>query len=57
MSGDQLVECLKSLGYPEDLDGKSLDWMFEDPTVAPFLEWFCSSLNKDNVVTPREIDE
>ncbi len=55
MSGDQFLETLRDLGYEgaAKTDGKSFDWMFEDPVLAPFLEWFCDNIRQGNVLSPE----
>jgi len=59
MSGAQLVERLRVLGYPgaDRLDPQSLDWMFEVEAAAPMLHWFCSSVNVNNVLSDKQLDE
>jgi hypothetical protein len=56
MSGKQLLETLRQIGYPNaaNLSARSFDWMFEDETVQPFLTWFCDTVNKENVLTAEE---
>ena len=59
MNGTAFVDKLKSLGYPdaEELDGESLDWMFENEEALPFLHWFCSEVGPANFLQQQEVDE
>ncbi|XP_053393932.1 HAUS augmin-like complex subunit 3 [Mercenaria mercenaria] len=59
MSGQQLVDSLKSLEFPQvdSLEPQALDWMFENEAVAPMLEWFCHNISQSNILQKKEIDE
>lgn len=57
MSGVQLTETLKSLGYPGTLDPNDSDWMFENEKIAPVLKWFCNNVNQKNVLSKKELQE
>lgn len=59
--GDRLVRALQSIGCPtaKDLTGESLEWMFENDSCVPFLDWFVgvieSDTSRENVVTDDEL--
>ncbi|XP_066575893.1 HAUS augmin-like complex subunit 3 isoform X2 [Amia ocellicauda] len=55
--GSQFVETLKKLNYPKasELKGEDFDWLFESPEHRCFLRWFCSSVNKENVLSEEEV--
>ncbi|KAK3091012.1 hypothetical protein FSP39_016466 [Pinctada imbricata] len=57
MSGTLLKETLKQLGYPKADSLDSLDWIFGNETVVPFLEWFCNSITSENVLSPKDMEE
>lgn len=59
MSGQGLVETLRSLGYPgvDGLDHQALDWMFENEALAPMLEWFCHNISQSNILQKKELEE
>ncbi|CAN2388430.1 HAUS augmin-like complex, partial [Pristimantis euphronides] len=51
--GDRFVQTLKKLGYPKasKLDGEDFDWLFETTDARAFLDWFCTSVTEQNVVS------
>ncbi|XP_075713205.1 HAUS augmin-like complex subunit 3 [Rhinoderma darwinii] len=55
--GDRFVQTLKKLSYPKasTLDGEAFDWLFETTDAKPFLDWFCSSLTEQNVVSDETL--
>lgn len=55
--GDQLVQTLRKLSYPKasKLDGEDFDWLFETTGAKPFLDWFCASVTKQNVVSEEKL--
>ncbi|NWI72003.1 HAUS3 protein, partial [Todus mexicanus] len=55
--GEQFVETLRLI-YPhaDTLCGKDFDWLFDCPQTKQFLEWFCSTVGKENVLSPDEVD-
>ena len=59
MSGQQLVDSLKSLQFPhaESLEPQALDWMFENEAVSPMLEWFCHNISQANILQKKETEE
>lgn len=59
MSGKQFVETLRRIGYPgaDDLDGQSLDWIFDNEEFLPVLQWFCNEIHPANVLDPSELNE
>ncbi|KGL98238.1 HAUS augmin-like complex subunit 3, partial [Charadrius vociferus] len=32
------------------------DWLFDCPQTKQFLEWFCSTVSEENVLTPAEVE-
>ncbi|XP_074642510.1 HAUS augmin-like complex subunit 3 [Tubulanus polymorphus] len=56
MNGGHFVETLRRLGYPnaDKLNRSAFDWMFESGNMAPFLEWFCTSLDSKNRLSPEK---
>ena len=57
MSGTDLIETLKNIKFPGvgKLDAGSFDWIFEDPELLPFLEWFCLNISEGNILSQDEI--
>ncbi|KAG7461969.1 hypothetical protein MATL_G00196800 [Megalops atlanticus] len=57
LDGGQFVEAVSRLGYPgaSALKGEDFDWLFDSPEHRQFLRFFCSSVNKSNVLTPEEV--
>lgn len=56
MSGKRLIDALKRIGYhDESLSAESVDWLFENECMLPFLEWFCDNLSSLNVLTADEV--
>ncbi|MGH0135595.1 UNVERIFIED_CONTAM: hypothetical protein FKN15_058270 [Acipenser sinensis] len=55
--GSQFVETLKKLNYPKasKLNGDDFDWLFETVEDRSFLHWFCSTVNKQNLLSEEEI--
>ncbi|NWY57983.1 HAUS3 protein, partial [Chionis minor] len=55
--GGEFVVTLK-LFYPraDTLCERDFDWLFDCPQTAQFLEWFCSTVSEDNVLTPAEVE-
>ena len=59
MSGEQLVETLSELNFPgaSSLDAQGLDWMFENESLQPMLEWFCQHVTPSNLLDTKTTDE
>ena len=59
VSGERFVKCLSHLAYAKssDLDGDSLDWLFEHKPIVPFLEWLCDSVNGSNLLSQEEKEQ
>ena len=59
MSGAQFLHTLKELGYPgaDSLDAQSLDWMFENRAIVPFLDWFSTNIHASNLLQPEELQQ
>ncbi|XP_030635175.1 HAUS augmin-like complex subunit 3 [Chanos chanos] len=58
LDGAQFVEALARLGYPgaASLKGSEFDWLFDcAPENLYFLRFFCSNLNRSNVLAPEEV--
>ncbi|KFQ93531.1 HAUS augmin-like complex subunit 3, partial [Nipponia nippon] len=55
--GAQFVATLK-LVYPhaDTLCEKDFDWLFDCPQTKQFLEWFCSTVSEENVLSPAEME-
>ncbi|NXC72397.1 HAUS3 protein, partial [Anhinga anhinga] len=53
------VETLKKIGYPkaDELNGEDFDWLFESSEDKSFLEWFCGNVNKQHVVSEKELQD
>ncbi|KFV51797.1 HAUS augmin-like complex subunit 3, partial [Tyto alba] len=54
--GAKFAATLK-LFYPhaDTLCGKDFDWLFDCPQTKQFLEWFCSMVSEENVLSPAEV--
>ncbi|KFR16927.1 HAUS augmin-like complex subunit 3, partial [Opisthocomus hoazin] len=35
---------------------KDFDWLFDCPQTKQFLEWFCSTVSEENVLSPAEVE-
>ncbi|XP_078416815.1 HAUS augmin-like complex subunit 3 [Cetorhinus maximus] len=60
MSGGKIfVETLKRIAYPKSnqLNGENFDWWFDIGEEKEFVEWFCNSINEQNVLTAEELTE
>ena len=60
MSGKDFAKVLVSTGYPDAealLGGTDVDWMFDNPNVAPFLEWICENVSEANTVSSHELEQ
>ncbi|NXS39945.1 HAUS3 protein, partial [Balaeniceps rex] len=46
------------LVYPhaDTLCEKDFDWLFDCPQTKQFLEWFCSTVSEENVLSPAEVE-
>ncbi|NXT90059.1 HAUS3 protein, partial [Anhinga rufa] len=57
--GNDFVETLKKIGYPkaDELNGDDFDWLFESLEDKSFLEWFCGNVNKQHVVSEKELQD
>ncbi|KAM6387466.1 HAUS augmin-like complex subunit 3 [Pluvialis apricaria] len=55
--GAEFVATLR-LVYPhaDTLCGGDFDWLFDCPQTTQFLEWFCSTVSEENVLTPAEVE-
>uniref|UniRef100_A0A8C9NY50 HAUS augmin-like complex subunit 3 N-terminal domain-containing protein n=1 Tax=Serinus canaria TaxID=9135 RepID=A0A8C9NY50_SERCA len=44
--------------YPhaDTLCEKDFEWLFDCPETKQFLEWFCSTVGEENVLSPAEVD-
>ncbi|NXV12576.1 HAUS3 protein, partial [Cepphus grylle] len=44
--------------YPhaDTLCERDFDWLFDCPQTKQFLEWFCSMVSEENVLTPAEVE-
>ncbi|NWX54047.1 HAUS3 protein, partial [Promerops cafer] len=44
--------------YPhaDTLCEKDFEWLFDRPETKQFLEWFCSTVGEDNVLSPAEVE-
>ncbi|XP_067838509.1 HAUS augmin-like complex subunit 3 [Heptranchias perlo] len=59
MSGGKIfVETLKKIAYPKanQLNGEHFDWWFDIGDEKKFVEWFCNSINEQNVLTVEELN-
>ena len=59
MSGEDFKQKLQQLGLPNagSLDAQDLDWMFENESLQPVLNWFCQRVNTSNLLDRKEKDE
>ncbi|XP_062905644.1 HAUS augmin-like complex subunit 3 [Mobula hypostoma] len=57
MNGRIFVETLKKIGYPNanQLNGEHFDWWFDIGDERMFVEWFCSTVSGQNVLTDEEL--
>ncbi|XP_074691918.1 HAUS augmin-like complex subunit 3 [Strix aluco] len=55
--GAEFVATL-SLVYPhaDTLCAKDFDWLYDCPQTKQFLEWFCSTVGEENVLSPAEVE-
>ncbi|NXL44742.1 HAUS3 protein, partial [Podilymbus podiceps] len=55
--GADFVATLR-LFYPhaDTLCEKDFDWLFDCPQTKQFLEWFCSTVGEENVLSPAEVE-
>ncbi|NXU71731.1 HAUS3 protein, partial [Oreotrochilus melanogaster] len=55
--GAKFVATLR-LVYPhaDTLCEKDFDWLFDCPQTREFIEWFCSTVTEENVLSPAEVE-
>ncbi|NWX42579.1 HAUS3 protein, partial [Steatornis caripensis] len=55
--GAEFVATLR-LVYPhaDGLCEKDFDWLFDCPQTKQLLEWFCSTVSEENVLSPAEVE-
>ncbi|KAM9271899.1 LOW QUALITY PROTEIN: HAUS augmin-like complex subunit 3 [Cariama cristata] len=55
--GTEFLATLR-LVYPDadTLCEKDFDWLFDCPQTKQFLEWFCSTVGEENVLSPAEVE-
>ncbi|CAI9584714.1 unnamed protein product [Staurois parvus] len=55
--GDRFVQTLRKLGYPKapKMEGEDFDWLFETPDAKKFLDWFCSTVSEQNVMSDEKL--
>ncbi|NXC17891.1 HAUS3 protein, partial [Corythaeola cristata] len=55
--GAQFLATLR-LVYPhaDTLCEKDFDWLFDCPQTKQFIEWFCSVVGEENVLSPAEVE-
>ncbi|NXG75029.1 HAUS3 protein, partial [Baryphthengus martii] len=55
--GAEFVATLRVI-YPhaDTLCDEDFDWLFDCPQTKQFLEWFCSTVSEENMLTPAEVD-
>ncbi|NXN35161.1 HAUS3 protein, partial [Rhinoptilus africanus] len=55
--GAEFVATLRLI-YPhaDTLCERDFDWLFDCPQTKQFLEWFCSTVSEENVLTPAEVE-
>lgn len=58
MNGRIFVETLKKIGYPNanQLNGEHFDWWFDIGDERMFVEWFCNTVNEQNVLSEEELN-
>ena len=58
MSGSQFLEVLERIGYPKTrvMDAQSFDWIFDNESLLPFLDWFCEEITESNVLDQEELE-
>ncbi|PKU37713.1 hypothetical protein llap_11979 [Limosa lapponica baueri] len=55
--GAEFVATLRLIyPYADTLCGRDFDWLFDCPQTKQFLEWFCSMVSEENVLTPAEVE-
>ncbi|KAM6121222.1 HAUS augmin-like complex subunit 3 [Pterocles gutturalis] len=55
--GAEFVATLRLVyPYADTLCEKDFDWLFDCPQTKQFLEWFCSTVGKENVLSPAEVE-
>ncbi|NXI09697.1 HAUS3 protein, partial [Irena cyanogastra] len=42
--------------YADTLCEKDFEWLFDCPETKQFLEWFCSTVGEENVLSPAEVE-
>ncbi|TSN12228.1 HAUS augmin-like complex subunit 3 [Bagarius yarrelli] len=58
LDGERFIGALSRVGYPNTsaLKGSEFDWLFDTaPANLHFLRVFCHRLNRNNVLTPEEV--
>ena len=55
--GGRILRALSRIGYPKvgELEGDTLEWLFDCNSLVPFLEWFCDNIHTSNVVSDEDL--
>ena len=53
---DKLLTTLTKLGYAvgQKLQPNSLEWLFEEESMLPFLQWLAENVDTNNLLRPEE---
>lgn len=53
---DRLLSTLTKLGYAveQKLQPNSLEWLFEEESMLPFLAWLADNVDTNNLLRPEE---
>ncbi|NXE55402.1 HAUS3 protein, partial [Casuarius casuarius] len=55
--GAEFLETLKVVyAHVDSLCEKDFDWLFDCPQTEQFLEWFCNTVDEENVLSPAEVE-
>ncbi|NXN25089.1 HAUS3 protein, partial [Nycticryphes semicollaris] len=55
--GKEFVATLRLVyPYADTLCERDFDWLYDCPQTKQFLEWFCSTVSEENVLTPAEVE-
>ncbi|NXN12970.1 HAUS3 protein, partial [Indicator maculatus] len=55
-AGEFLVTLRLFYPHADALCEKDFEWLFDCPQTTQFLEWFCSTVGEENVLTPAEVE-
>ncbi|XP_064580511.1 HAUS augmin-like complex subunit 3 isoform X2 [Zonotrichia leucophrys gambelii] len=55
-AADFMAKLRQIYPHADTLCEKDFEWLFDCPETKQFLEWFCSTVGEENVLSPAEVE-